>query len=61
MKKTECNSNSKMKTRAELIHGSRNSAIRDYLPPTSDDMFDMLNGFKPGVSEFVDITKASKP
>ncbi|GEM_PF-3403965 len=61
MKKIECNSGRKMKTRAELINNSRNSAILDYLPPPSDDMFDMLKNFKPGVGEFVDITRVNKP
>jgi hypothetical protein len=61
MNKTAKNPQKKMKSRAELINASRTSSVRDYLPPSSDEMFAMLKGFKPGVAEFVDITQVNKP
>lgn len=61
MKKLTNNPQKKMKSRAELINASRVSAVRDYLPPSFDDMFAILKGFKPGVGEFVDITQVNKP
>jgi len=61
MKNKKNNSHSKMKTRAELINSSRNSAVRDYLPPPSDDMFDILKDFKSGVGQFINISQVNKP
>jgi hypothetical protein len=60
MKNKKSTYQTKMKTRAELINSSRKSVARDYLPPPSASMFDVLKDFKPGVGQFINISKDNK-
>jgi hypothetical protein len=61
MKNKVATSKSKLQTRAELINRSRASVALEKLPPSSDDMFDILKGFTQGTRGFINSPQINKP